>query len=396
LPQPSGHPVPRHAVPLIGLAVCAVGLATTLPLPLYGLYAARGGYGAGALALAFACYAATLIVTAPLLGPLPDRIGRRPCVLLGVALAALSTLALSLAPGLPALALARVAQGLGMGCVTGAAAAWAAELAGGAAEGSRRAARVIAAATIGSFGVGGMLTLAAVIAWPAMEPPVTFAAHLAFAALVLAAVARLPETLAPGQGGQGGGWLRRPAFPRGTLPATLAILPGWGTTGTILTSVQAAMTAQGMPLAGPLAGCTMMLVGVAAQRALAGIAPQRAVRIGLGILVPGAALTLWSAGAGRIWPLVGGAVVVGIGVYGFIYLGGLAAVAEAARPEERARAVAGYFVVAHLGFSAVPLIVGLAVDRFGASAALAGMWGAVALTAAALALAIRPVSARSG
>ena len=385
-------------MPLIGLAVAAVGLATTIPLPLYGAYAARGGYGAGALALAFACYAATLIVTAPVLGPLPDRIGRRPAVLLGVALAMLSTLALSLAPGIPALAAARVAQGLGMGCITGAAAAWAAELAGGgtAAEGGRRAAAVIAAATIGSFGAGGVLTLAALAAWPGVEPPATFPAHLAFAALVLLAAARLPETLPAPRGEGGAGWVRRPAFPRGTLAATLAILPGWGTTGTILTSVQAALAAQGLPLAGPLAACAMMLVGAVAQRLAGGVEARRAVRIGLGVLTAGAGLALWGATAGRPWPLLGGAVTVGVGVYAFIYLGGLKAVAEAARPEERARAVAGYFVVAHLGFIAVPLAVGLAVDAFGAAAALGGTWVAVALSAAALTVALRPGRAAGG
>lgn len=217
-------PYPAHAALLVGLAVGAVGLATTIPLPLYGEMAARGGYGAGALALAFACYAATVIVTAPLLGPLPDRIGRKPCVLLGVALAALSSLALSLWPSIPALALARIAQGLGMGCVAGAAAAWGAELGGGGSEGGRRAAAVIALATIGSFGAGGILTLAAILAWPALRPPPTFALHLVICLALLALVARLPETLAAPQQG----WLRRPGFPRGTLATTIAKGVGGG------------------------------------------------------------------------------------------------------------------------------------------------------------------------
>ncbi len=391
MPDPSrSRPAPRHAVPLIGLAVCAVGLATTIPLPLYGAYAAAGGHGAGALALAFAAYAGTLILTAPVLGPLPDRIGRRRCVLIGVALAALSTLMLALVPGIPALAVARVAQGLGMGCVAGAAAAWAAELAGGTVEGARRAAAVLAAATIGSFGVGGVLTLGAVLAWPWMAPPVTFPAHLAFCVLMLLAVARLPETLvAPARGG----WIRRLAFPGGTLAATLAIVPGWGTTGTMLTSVQAAMTAEGLPLAGPAAGCAMMLVGVLAQQVVRGLVPRRAVRAGLFILLAGSGLAFWGAAAGAVWPLLGGAVVVGVGVYAFIYAGGRAAVAEAATGEERARAVAGYFLVAHIGFSAVPLAVGLAVDAVGTAPALAGLWVVSALAAAGLAAAL---SARSG
>ncbi|MBY0339335.1 MAG: MFS transporter, partial [Acetobacteraceae bacterium] len=113
---------PALALPLLGLAVFAIGLATTVPLPLYPEYA--GGRSATALALAFACYALALIVTAPFLGPLPDRIGRKPCVLIGLALAALATLGLALSPTLPMLAAARTLQGLAMGCVAGAAAAW--------------------------------------------------------------------------------------------------------------------------------------------------------------------------------------------------------------------------------------------------------------------------------
>jgi hypothetical protein len=62
----------------------------------------------------------------------------------------------------------------------------------------------------------------------------------------------------------------------------------------------------------------------------------------------------------------------------------LAAVAVASSGEDRARAVAGYFVIAHLGFSAVPLAVGLAVDALGVAPALAGLWCMVAGVAALL------------
>ncbi|MCB4820363.1 MFS transporter [Roseicella sp. GB24] len=385
---PLTAPPHRQAALVIGLAVAAVGLATTVPLPLYGAYAAAGGYGAGALALAFACYATTAIVTAPLLGPLPDRIGRRPCVLLGVACAALSTLLLSLLPGIPALAAARVAQGFAMGCVTGAAAAWAAELTGNGQEGQaaagRRAAGVIATATIGSFATGGLLTLAALALAPAADPPVTFAAHLGFAALLLVLVARLPETL-PRRGDlPRGGWLRRPAFPPGTWPTTLAILPGWSATGAVLTSVPAVLAAEGLPLAGPAAACAMMAVGVLAQLAVRRIPPRRAVALGLLLLTVGAAVTFWGAATRGLWPLLLGGPVVGVAVYALVYPGGLAAVAEAASGEERARAVAGFFVMAHLGFSAGPLAVGLAVDALDAPAAFALAWGVIALSAAAL------------
>lgn len=378
-------PAPRHAVPLVGLAVFAVGLATTIPLPLYGIYVARGGHGAGGLSIAFACYALTLILTAPLLGPLPDRIGRRPCVLAGMLLAGVSTLVLLVVPDIPALAVARAAQGLGMGCVTGAGAAWAAELAGGGPAGGRRAAGVIAAATIGSFGLGAIATLLFVWLDPATLRPPTFPAHLLLVLALLWPVARLPETLAsPAPGG----WLRWPAFPRGTLLTTLTILPAWGTTSTVLTSGQAIVAAQGMPLLGPVAACGMMLVGVAAQRAFAGIEPRPAVRIGLVVLVLAAGAAFLGAILASLPLFFLGASGVGVGVYAFLYRGGLAAVSEAATGEERARAVAGYFVVAHVGFSIVPMLAGLAVDRIGAFPALGGLWLGILAMAVALGAAI--------
>jgi predicted MFS family arabinose efflux permease len=379
-------PAGRRGLATLGLSVASVGLATTLPLPLYGTYAAQGGYGAGALALAFAAYAATVILAAPLLGPLPDRIGRRPCVLAALWLAAASTLLLTLAPTLPALGVARIIQGIAMGCATGATASWAAELAGGGSAGADRGARVIARATVGGFGVGGLLTLVAVMLWPGGLRPVTFPAHLVCCAVLLVLVHRLPETLArPIRGA----WLRRPAFPPGTWPTTLAILPAWGCTGTVLTSVQRTLAEAGLPLAGPAAACAMMLLGVLAQQAVRGVPPRRAVPLGLGLLVLGFGLTAWGTVAAGLWPLLIGGTLVGLATYAFIYPGGLAGVAIAASGETRARAVAGYFVIAHLGFSVVPLAVGLAVDALGVAAAFGGLWVLVASAAATLGLAIR-------
>jgi hypothetical protein len=96
----------------------------------------------------------------------------------------------------------------------------------------------------------------------------------------------------------------------------------------------------------------------------------------------------WGAAFGVLWPLPVGAVLTGAATYGLVYLGGLAAAAEAAG-QERARATAGYFVVAHLGFGGVPALVGLAMDGFGRAPALLGLWLALVASALVLALAIR-------
>ncbi len=376
--------LPQRRAWLVGAAVGSAGLATTLPLPLYVAYAARGGYGAGALALAFSCYALAHMLTSPFLGPLPDRIGRRPVVLLGMVLAGCSTLVLALEPSVPGLALARVFQGLAMGCITAAGAAWAAELAGGTPEAARRGAAVVAVGTAGSFGLGGLATMLALLWHPGELLPFTFPLHLAVLALLAWPVALLPETLAAPRGAR----LRLPAFPPGTLATTLAIMPAWGVTGTVLTAVPAALAAQGFPGAGPWAACVMMLTGACLQLMLRRVAPRRAVVVGLGCLCLGAGLVFWGAAFGVLWPLPVGAMLTGAATYGLVYMGGLAAAAEAAG-QERARATAGYFVVAHIGFGGVPALVGLAMDGFGRSPALLGVWLALVATALVLALAIR-------
>ncbi|GGG45530.1 MFS transporter [Caldovatus sediminis] len=382
-------PSPAASVALVGLAVAVIGASTTLPMPLFPLYAARDGQGAAMLALAFVCYAGALILTAPLLGGLSERIGRKPCVLAAVVFAGLATLALTVAPGLAALAVARVLQGLAIGLVAGAATAWAAELAAGAEGAARRAASVVTTGTAGSFAAGGLLTLGALAWLGETEPPITYLLHLlAATGLVVLVAWRVPETRHCA-GGARVPWLRLPGFPAGTLPTTLAILPAWGVTGTTLTSVPMALAERGMPRLGPLAVCVMIAVGVAAQRALGRMAPRRSVVAGLGVLVAGTALVVLGTLSGALAPLLLGGAAVGSAAYGFLYLGGLAAVAQAAPAAERANAAAGYFLVAHLGFGLPPLLVGFAVERLGAAPALAGLWAAVAATALALARAIR-------
>lgn len=368
-------------VAVVGGAVFAIGFSTTLAMPLFTAYAERDGGGAGGLAAAFIAYAGTLIVTAPLLGGLSDRVGRKPCVLAGLVLAGLSTLALVLAPGLAALAVARALQGLAIGLVAGGATAWAAELAGGP-EAGRRAARIMAFGTAGSYGAGGLATLIALWLLGHAEPPVTFWLHVAMVAALVAMVARLPDRRPPARVA----WLRVPAFPRGTVASSFGMFAAWGVTGVTITSVPTALAAAGYPRLGPLAVCFMILAGTAVQQAIGGMAARRSSLVGLPVLATGAGLVV----LGTLWTslpllLVGGALV-GSAAYGFLYVGALAAAAEAASGEDRARAAAGVFLVAHVGFCVPPLLTGLAVDRLGAVTALAAFWGALAALCGLLAV----------
>lgn len=363
----------------VGAAVFAIGASTTLPMPLYTAYAAMDGGGASGLAAAFITYAATLIVTAPLLGGLSDRIGRKPCVLMAMILAATSTVALILVPGLAALALARLLQGLAIGLVAGGATAWAAELAGGP-EAGRHAARVMAFGTAGSYALGGLATLLALWLHGGETPPLTYWVHLAAILVLLPIVARLPDRRAP----ERVAWLRLPAFPRGTVASSFGMFAAWGVTGVTLTSVPSTLAAAGYPRLGPLAICFMIAVGTAMQQAIGAWPARRLSLTGLPVLLAGAALVLAGTLQASLILLLAGGALVGSAAYGFLFVGALAAASEAASGEDRARAAAGVFLVAHAGFCIPPLLTGLAVDRFGAAAAMAGFWAWLAAFCALL------------
>ena len=366
----------------IGAAVFAIGFSTTLAMPLFTAYAERDGGGAGGLSAAFIAYAATLVVTAPLLGGLSDRIGRKPCVIAGLILAGLSTLALVIAPGLAALAVARALQGLSLGLVAGGATAWAAELAGGP-EAGRRAARVMAFGTAGAYAAGGLATLVALWLGDG-EPPITFWLHIAAAALLVPVVAALPDRRPVAKVA----WLRVPAFPRGTVASSFGMFAAWGVTGVTITSVPTALAAAGYPRLGPLAVCFMIMAGTLVQQAIGHLPARRLSLTGLPVLAGGAGLVILGTLHTSLALLLAGGALVGSAAYGFLYVGALAAASEAAGGEDRARAAAGVFLVAHAGFCVPPLLTGLAVDAFGAPVALAGFWAGLALLCAGLAVAL--------
>jgi len=151
------------------------------------------------------------------------------------------------------------------------------------------------------------------------------------------------------------------------------MVPGWGVTGVVLSTVPMALAALGLGSAGAWVVAGMILTGTATQQVFRRLESRRALRLGLPLLTLGAGLVFLGAVQGQIWLLLLGAPITGMAAYGLVYLGGLAA-ATAAAPLERPRAMAGFFVIAHAGFSLVPLAVGLAADMVGSGAALAGMW----------------------
>src|SRR5436305_4691565 len=111
-------------------AFAATMLGTTLPTPLYALYQRRYGFTELVVTVIFAVYAGGVIAALMLFGRLSDEAGRRPVLLAGLALSALSAVVFLLAQGLAPLLVGRVLSGLSAGIFTGTATATLVDLGG--------------------------------------------------------------------------------------------------------------------------------------------------------------------------------------------------------------------------------------------------------------------------
>ncbi len=74
---------------IVGAALFLITAAVNLEVPLYGVYAAGAGFGAGLTAVVFAAYIAALVPTLIVLGGISDRVGRKPTLLVGLGCAIL-------------------------------------------------------------------------------------------------------------------------------------------------------------------------------------------------------------------------------------------------------------------------------------------------------------------
>jgi MFS family permease len=361
-------------------AVFAVTTAVNLQVPLYTAYAERAGLGRALAAAAFAAYVAGLVPVLLLLGGISDRAGRKPVLLAALACSTAATVAMAVLPEVRTLFAARALQGIGVGLCMGAAAAYLAELY------PTRLARIpvmVALASALGFGAGPLLTTLALLPGPTLRPG-SFVLGLALLAAAALAVAVAAPALAP----RGGPLLRVPAYPPGTRRAGAAIFVAWAVSGLVIGVVPAALRERGLGLwAGP-ALFMVNFAGALSQRRARRMDAAAALRAGCLLLPPGYLLIVWGAAGGGVPALLAGAALAGAAGYGLTYLGGLRMVVAASGREE-ARGVAGYFLLAYLGFGVPAVGVGALADRIGTVPALGAFAVPVLAGSAALAFALR-------
>lgn len=329
-------------------------VGTTLPTPMYALYAERMHFAVLTTTFIFAIYVTGVLGALLLLGSWSDAIGRRPLLLAGVVFALISAGVFLVADSLPLLLVGRVLSGLSAGLFTGTATAAVIEAA--PPDWRDRAPLVATVANILGLGCGPVLA-GILVQYAPFPLKLTFIVHIGLVILAGAAVLLVPETSS--RTGRIG--LRRISVPPPVrtvfATASLAAFAGFAVTG-LFGSVSPTFLAgvdgiTNHALAGFVSGS---IFGASAVAQVLGtwIPPARAIAIGCVILVIGMAILVAALRFSSLIGLVTAAVVSGVG-QGISFSRGLAAVAERTPPDQRAEVSSMYFVVAYIAL-AVPVI----------------------------------------
>ncbi len=359
------HTGPRgYAFALLAYAFAAIMLGTTMPSPMYALYADHLHFAVAETTVIYATYAGGVLAALLVFGSWSDAIGRRPVLLAG-ALCALASAAVFLnADSMAQLLVGRVLSGLSAGLFTGTATAAVIE----AAPPSWRT-RAPAVATIANMGglSSGPILAGLLVQYEPAPLRMPFVVHIILVVLAAGAVLAVPETSSR----TGNLRLRSLSVPAPVRPvfviAGLAAFAGFAVTG-LFAAVAPAFVAnvigiENHALAGLTAG-SIFAASAGAQIFAVRIPPRRAVAVGCAILVAGMLILAAALHFSSLPGLIAASVVSGIG-QGVSFSRGLAAVVEATPAECRASVGSAYFVVSYIAISLPVIGAGLAAQAWG-------------------------------
>ncbi len=353
---------PGNAFWRVAFAFAAVMAFTTVPTPLWSLFAARDHLSSLRVTLVFAIYAVAVALSLFLVGHLSDTFGRRRVLVPALALNALAAAVFLLWPALPGLVLARVLSGLGVGALTATATAWLAELNKLRARASAERAQLVAVvANLGGLGVGGLIS-GMLVEWGGQPLELPFLVLLGAITLAIVGTVTAPETrVAPSPRPRY--HVQRVSVPPAARGRFFAAAIG----SAIAFSLFGLIASLGPSfLAGSLHQSSYALAGAVlfamfAAAALAQVltpsrAPRQLLAAGIPALLAGIALltlAVWlptpSFAVFAAGDLIAGAAA------GLMFKGAIATASEVSLEGRRAEALAGIYLAAYLGL-AIPVV----------------------------------------
>jgi predicted MFS family arabinose efflux permease len=358
-------------------------VASTIPSPLYSVYAAKFGFSSLTITLVFAVYALALLVTLLFTGSLSDAVGRRPVVLGAIAIEMISLGLLLNASSVGWLYAGRLLMGIAAGLATSTLSAALVDL-----QPPGRPGFAALLATIGPLGgpAIGAIGAGALVQYGPLPLQTVYAIVLGLFAALAIAVLPLPEpatrtatiTLRPHIG-------LEPAVRASFLAALPCLAVPWALTGYYL--------ALGPSLALHLQGTHNLLFGALDLFLLGGCAaiacylltgqPARQVMLaGTTTLVAGIVLTTIAVTTGITPLFLAATAVAGAGV-GPAFMGALRTVTGLVSPAGRGALVAAVYLAAYVGVIVPVVVAGVIINSQGLTDTSIGYGIILAVIAAA-------------
>ncbi|HEX6449761.1 MAG TPA: MFS transporter [Trebonia sp.] len=386
--RPSGRPTLSRPVAFwLAAALLALFLYTAAaPTPLYRVYQAQWGFSTATLTAVFAVYVLVLLATLLVFGSMSDHIGRRPVIMVAIAVEVAAFVLFALAHGVGLLYAARALEGIAVGAAINPLGATLLDLRprGGLAP------LTSSISPTAGLAFGALFTSVLVQFGPAPTQLVWWLLLGAFAAaFVLVAVMPESGTRRPGALASMRPHVSVPRPARGTFArAVPALVAVWALGGFYLSlgpSLAAHLSGSRDPLWGGAVVFLLLGVGAASGLAVRNVRAPAQVLGGCLVLMAGTGITIAGIETGTVAVLLLGSGVAGLG-FGPAFLGAFRTVITLADPSDRAGLIAAIFIVSYFALGLPAVIAGLATSHFSLdgtalvySAAVAGLAAAAAL-----------------
>jgi MFS family permease len=349
-------------------AACALLIAmvgTTLPTPLYAIYQQRLGFDASWLTIIFSIYAAGVIAALLAVGSWSDQLGRKPLLIAGLVMGAISAIIFLLSDSIAGLLVGRLFSGFSAGIMTGTATVAVIEL---APKTWKNATLVATAANMFGLGLGPLL--AGFTSQYLPDPlHLVFYIHLALLLLAAVGIALIRETVQRPPKVKLG--IQKPSVPasvRGVfISASIAGLAGFSVAGLFTSMVPSVMIHIMQARSGLLIGAVIGLFFVASiigQALLQWLPKSRHMTLGCVGLIIGMICLGLSIVTAKLLLLIIAGLVAGIG-QGMILRAGMGAVTASSPAHQKAAVTSAFFVVLYVSISLPVVAVGFSVRAFG-------------------------------
>lgn len=357
------HASARAGFWIVAAVFAATMAYSTVPTPLYPLYEQSDGFPVSLVTVIYSAYAVGVIVSLYLFGHISDWFGRRPMILIAVAISLVSGVMFLAWPETAGLVAARLVNGVSIGIMSATATAYLGEVRAVAAptEKPAFATSVAGAANLGGLALGSLIggAMAEVLPDPLVLPHVLF---LVLLTVALVAVAAVPETVArPAKAPR-----YRPqklSVPRANrsifLVAAFGAFAGFAVFGLFSSLIPTFLGGEFEDRDHLLAGISVFAIfGASAvgQLALAGARLRTQLTVAVLACTVGLVGVATGAILVQIALFLGGGVIAGLGV-GLLFRGAIGTSLAIAEPGHSGETVALLFLIAYLG----PVIPVLAV-----------------------------------